>query len=503
MIGFLQQLPVVSMSSNNGLIGLQLGHYQVDRHLATGGMAEIYLAHHEAMGHFRKELVLKVLQTRWEEYPEVVELFLGEARLSALMDHPNIVDVYDVAEESARHYIAMEHIAGRTLTELAKRAIAVTRSIPIEVGAYIAAEIAGALAYMYDGMGATGEPLHVIHRDVSPTNVLIGNSGQVKLIDFGIARQGPTVVETSGVRPGKVTYMSPEQVKGEPLDGRSDIFCLGTILYEITLGRRLWRGPREVASKRIVEERPKPPTFVRQEYPPELEMIVLRTLEKQPENRYRTASELYNDLHDFLEHSGAHLRNNCQMADYVAKIFSEEADALISDAGRQRAQAFVEGNELAEPDREDLDFDLQQLDGPGAALARALRTSALGIWADVDQPRQDPGEATDNPDGSAGQVDGESVFSESVTDLRKAAAGTDSVSAGADAASGPPDGESKGAAEPSRESDEEALPQSPPVAGRAEVDEPQPPGRSKTAIAVGIALFIAASVGLLMWLRAG
>ena len=403
------------MSTPKELIGTQLGRYSIVEHLATGGMAEIFLARQEAMGRFKKDLVLKVLQTRWEEHPEVVDMFLAEARISALMNHPNIVDVIDISEERGRHFIAMEHISGRTLTELAKRAIQVTKSIPIEVGVFIASEIASALAYMYDGNGRDGEPLRVVHRDISPSNILISTSGEVKLIDFGIARQGLSVVEESGARPGKVTYMSPEQVKGAPIDGRSDIFCLGTILYEITLGRRLWRGPREVAGKRIVEERPKPPTFVRQEYPAELELIVLRSLEKKPEDRYQSATELHDDLQRFLVGTNAHLRNNFQMADYVAKIFSEEADALVSDAGRQRAQAFVDGSDAAEPDQSDLDFDTQQAGGPGAALARKLRASALGVWA---QDGQDGKGVVDGPNGHG---EGE-LFSESANDLELAAA---------------------------------------------------------------------------------
>ncbi|MGD0835868.1 MAG: serine/threonine-protein kinase [Polyangia bacterium] len=377
------------MSTSNELAGSRLGPYRIVQHIATGGMAEIFLAHHQGLGDFKKELVLKVLQTRWQDKPEVVDMFLGEARLSALMDHPNIVDVYDVAHESGRHFIVMEHIAGKTLTELATRAIAVTKSIPVEVGTFISAEIAGALAYIYGGTGAH-EPLRVVHRDVSPTNILVSTAGQVKLIDFGIARQGNRVIGQDGLRAGKVTYMSPEQVKGEPIDGRSDIFCLGTILYELTLGRRLWRGPRDVAVRRIVEERPKPPTFVRKEYPPELELIVMRALEKRAEDRYQSAADLHSDLHNFLEQTGAHLRHNCQLADYLAKIFSEEADALISDDGRRKAQAFAqvqaseEGGAGAGAEEEDLDFDVQQIEGPGAALARALRTSALGVWADID-----------------------------------------------------------------------------------------------------------------------
>ena len=161
------------MSTPTELIGKQLGRYSLIEHIATGGMAEIFLAQQESLGKFKKELVLKVLQTRWEEYPEVVDMFLEEARISALMHHPNIVEVFDVAAESGRHYIAMEYIAGRTLADLAKRAIQVTKSISIEVGAYIAAEMANALAYMYDGDSGVGEPLRVVHRDVSPSNILI------------------------------------------------------------------------------------------------------------------------------------------------------------------------------------------------------------------------------------------------------------------------------------------------------------------------------------------
>jgi hypothetical protein len=290
--------------------------------------------------------------------------------------------------------------------------------------------------------------------------------------------------------------MSPEQVRGAPIDGRSDIFCLGTILYEITLGRRLWRGPREVAVKRIVEERPKPPTFVRRDYPTDLEMIVLRSLEKKPEDRYQSAIELHEDLQNFLAHSGAHLRNNFQMADYVSKIFSEEADALISDAGRRRAQAFVEGSDSAEADQADLDFDVQQSEGPGAALARAMRASALGVWADVgtaEKPSQD-GSGSEAPpsvvDGNAkGQVkdEPESLFSESASDLERAAE----------------------AEEAAKKEEAKPKPASAKATAPAEVESKQAkanvservPRRWSGVVVAGIVLAAAMAVGLLWWLR--
>ena len=520
------------MSTTRDLIGTKLGRYSIVEHLATGGMAEIFLARQEAMGRFKKDLVLKVLQSRWEEHPEVGDMFLAEARISALMNHPNIVDVFDISEEDGRHFIAMEHISGRTLTDLAKRAIQVTKSIPIEVGVFIAAEIASALAYMYDGSGGNGEPFRVVHRDISPTNVLISLSGQVKLIDFGIARQGLAVVEESGARPGKVTYMSPEQVKGAPIDGRSDIFCLGTILYEITLGRRLWRGPREVAVRRIVEERPKPPTFVRRDYPTDLELIVLRSLEKKPEDRYQSATELHDDLQNFLERSNAHLRNNFQMADYATKIFSEEADALISEAGRRRAQAFVEGNDSAEPDQADLDFDIQQSEGPGAALARALRASALGVWAETGTrviPNQvahaSEGQAQGarglqgaqgGVDGANGHAEGEPIplFSESASDLELAAAADAAKQDATKLGPGNAKAETTGKAGrqvPGKTGEQvsaqrvKALPKEAKVAeqGLGEGVPDRLPRRWNGVVIAGIVLAAGVVAGLLWWLHGG
>jgi serine/threonine-protein kinase len=365
------------MISPKNFKGTQLGRYTLLEHLASGGMAEIFLARQKAEAGFSKELVLKVLQPRWEEHPEVVDLFMGEARIAALMNHPNVVEVFDVAYEKGAHFIAMEYIRGKMLTELAKRAIEVTKEIPLDFGVYVAAEVASALSHIYDGLGKDGRPFRVVHRDISPTNILVGAAGEVKLIDFGIARQGIDVDKGSNLRPGKVTYMSPEQVQGAPIDGRSDIFCLGTILYEITLGKRLWRGPRETAVRRIVEERPKPPTFVRRDYPPELELIVLRALEKRPGDRYQSPSEFHQVLQNFLMEPGMRLRNKYQMSLFVEKIFSQASQALVSEVALQKAKAFFEGDESADADYDPLDFDRPLADGPGAALARAMRAAAV------------------------------------------------------------------------------------------------------------------------------
>jgi hypothetical protein len=383
------------MASAKDLIGTRLGHYTLVEHLATGGMAEIFLAHHEAAGAFRKELVLKILQPRWAEHPAVVDMFLGEARIAAMLKHPNIVDVYDFASENGTHFIAMEYVRGKTLTELARRAIEVSQLLYLDIGAHIVAEVASALAYMDEAPDANGQPMRVVHRDVSPTNVIIGTSGQVKLIDFGIARQGTAIKDEEGMRPGKASYMSPEQAQGVPLDARSDIFSLGTILYEITVGRRLWRGSRANSIRRIVEEKPAPPTYVRHDYPGDLELIVMRALEKKPEDRYQSAHEFAEALQYFLQDSGARMRSHHQLARYLREIYSPEAEAHITEDGLRQARIFAEGDEDGRWDgAEALDFDRAPSEGPGAALARALRAAGPVLWADGRAPADSHGEVS-------------------------------------------------------------------------------------------------------------
>jgi hypothetical protein len=256
------------MSSPEHLIGRQIGRYTITSHLASGGMAELFIARQEAVGGFEKDLVLKMLQAHYAENPRVVRMFLDEARLAAKLNHQNIVHVYDVSEADGIRYIAMEYIHGETVTDIVRRSIARGGFLPIEHAVQIVADTAAGLAYAHDRRDAEGRTVRIIHRDVSPSNILVTYEGQTKIVDFGIARIQDQIREESGMRPGKVSYMSPEQVRGEAVDHRSDVFSLGIILYEITVGRRLWRGPPEAVMRRIVEEQIPPPTYVRREYPP-------------------------------------------------------------------------------------------------------------------------------------------------------------------------------------------------------------------------------------------
>lgn len=335
--------------------GRTLGGYTITEHLDTGGMAEIFLAQHERPGGFRREVVLKLLQPRFCGDPRVVAMFADEARIGARLHHPAIVEVFDAGEEDGQHFIAMEYIEGRTLTELARRGLEVSRPLPLNAAVYVCAQVAEGLAYMNLGTDRRGQRLNVVHRDISPTNIIVSDRGHTKIIDFGVATDRGDSKEETEARPGKYSYMSPEQVRGERLDGRSDVFSLGIILYELTLGRRLFRGKPQEVMKRIAEDRVRPPTFVNRGYPPALETIVLRALERRPEDRYASADELARALDDYLSAQPERVTER-RLATYVADI--ERGDAQISDLGARRAAAFVlEDEDVSESEEEELDLD--------------------------------------------------------------------------------------------------------------------------------------------------
>ena len=340
------------------MIGRQVGRYTVVKHLASGGMAELYVARQQAVGGFEKQLVLKLLQGRYADHPRVVEMFLDEARLAAKLNHPSIVHVYDVAEEDGVKFIAMEYIHGETLIDIIRRGVSVSNYLPLEHGVHIVSQAAAGLAYAHARFDPDGVPLRIVHRDVSPSNILVSYEGQTKIVDFGIARIQDQIREESGMRPGKASYMSPEQVAGEGADHRSDIFSLGIILYEISLGQRLWRGPADEVMKRIVEDRIAPPTSVKRDYPPALELIVMKALEKRPADRYQSAEEMRNDLEEFVDESGFRTGPR-RMALYLKQLFAPSAP--LTDEGIAQARQLGDSDSGPRPivadHSEELSFD--------------------------------------------------------------------------------------------------------------------------------------------------
>ncbi len=362
------------------------GRYTLLRRLAIGGMAEIYLARQAAMAGFEKEVVIKRLRAELADDPRIIEMFLDEARIGALLNHPNIVHVYDVDEHDGIPYIAMEYIVGEELNELCRRGIAHGRFLPLEHAVELIRQAAAGMGYFHAKRGAEGtqladQPLDIVHLDISPSNLLVTQDGFLKVIDFGIARARGQ--RTRGdVMPGKLSYMSPEQASRPPdgsqsVDHRSDVFSLGIVLYEITVGKRLFRGPANEVVKRLAEAKIEPPTFFRRDFPPALEAIVMRALEKHPGDRYQTAYDLADDLESFLRDGRMH-SGPVRIARYL--------DMLTHAAGGQRRPELVSEAEARRSEGGDeLDFDSQVFDGYKPTEG-APGPDQAPEWEDTDQP---------------------------------------------------------------------------------------------------------------------
>jgi serine/threonine protein kinase len=336
--------------------------YWLTRPLATGGMAEIYLARQNAMSGFDKDVVIKRLKPELANDPRIVEMFLDEARIGAVLNHPNIVHVYDVDEEAGVPYIAMEYIVGEELNELCRRGLGLGRFLPLEHAVELIRQAAAGMGYFHakrgtEGTAFAGLGLDIVHCDISPTNLLVTEDGFLKLIDFGIARAKDQRPREEGMIPGKLSYMSPEQASRRPVDYRSDIFSLGVVLYEITVGRRLFKGPANEVVRRLTEGEIEAPTFVKRDFPGQLENIIMRALERHPENRYPSAYDLADDLEGFLRDAKLH-SGPVRIARYL--------DELAEAAGGQRRPELIAESDLAKVD-EDLDFDGKMFDGYHAA----------------------------------------------------------------------------------------------------------------------------------------
>jgi serine/threonine protein kinase len=282
--------------------GFRLGKYEIVRRLAAGGMAEIFLARVSGLSGFQKMVVIKRILPQLATKSDFVEMFLDEARIAATLQHPNVVQMYDVGVVDGNYFIAMEYLHGEDVRSIMKTLYKQEERLPVEQALNIIIGLASGLHYAHEKRGFDGKPLDIIHRDVTPQNIIVTYEGGVKLLDFGIAKASNRFGETRfGTLKGKVPYMSPEQCRGEPLDRRSDIFSLGIMLYELTLGRRLYKGHSDFeVLKQIVEGTVTRPSEIDPGYHPQLEEIVMHGLEKERDKRYQTAREMQTDLESLV-----------------------------------------------------------------------------------------------------------------------------------------------------------------------------------------------------------
>ena len=278
--------------------GQRLGRYDLVRRVAQGGMADVYLARQYGIGKFARHVAIKVLVQDRADDVEARAMFLDEARLCALLSHPNVASVLEVDVANDVHYLAMEYVHGVDLRDVLMASARVARQLPYEVALSILAQAAAGLEHAHRRTAPDGTPLGLVHRDISLSNIMCGYDGAVKVVDFGIAKS--TIASTRGtpgIVRGKASYMSPEQCLGDDVDLRTDVFALGVVLYELTTGVRCFDGPGDFERMlAVVRGEYVAPSAVDAEFPPDLEQVITAALAVDATQRYQSAGALIEAL---------------------------------------------------------------------------------------------------------------------------------------------------------------------------------------------------------------
>jgi serine/threonine protein kinase len=300
------------------------GQYQLIEKIAQGGMAEIFKGRALDAAGLERAIVIKRILPHIAASPEFVEMLIDEAKIAVMLSHGNIAQIYDLGKVADDYFIVMEYVEGKTVSQIMKRLKTQGKLMPIAYACYIVREIAAALDYMHRKTDDGGNPLHIVHRDISPQNAILSTAGTVKIIDFGIAKAKTKVSTTdSGVLKGKFAYMSPEHAEGMKLDHRTDIFSLGVILFELLTGQRLFKGKNNMETvKRVKKAKVPTPSSLRPAVPKVLDQIVFKSLQKDREKRYQSALDMVQDLTKFLVNHYPEFSPR-EMASYLRDVFPE------------------------------------------------------------------------------------------------------------------------------------------------------------------------------------
>ena len=294
-------------------------------------MAELFLAKTVGPEGFEKLVVLKKILPTHAENPKFVRLFLDEAKLAATLEHPHIAHVYDMGKVDGHFFFTMEYVHGQDVRTTIRRTARVDQRFAIDHAVQIARNVAAALHYAHERTRPDGSLLDIVHRDVSPSNILVSYDGAVKLVDFGVAKAATSTVKTrTGTLKGKIAYMSPEQAKGAPVDRRSDIFALGIVLWEMLTLQRLFKADNDLATiQQIINSKAQPPSQFRAECPRDLDAIVLRALAIDPEQRYQTAEQLQLELEELAREKKLN-QSTVALREYMHALFADEIAAWSS-----------------------------------------------------------------------------------------------------------------------------------------------------------------------------
>ncbi|WP_225410499.1 serine/threonine protein kinase [Stigmatella hybrida] len=306
----------------------RFGKYQLIDRIAVGGMAEIFLAHQVDGEGLETPVVIKRIRPHLSKHASFVKMFLNEARLAAQLNHPNIVQIHDLGKIGESYFIAMEYIFGRDMRRIIPKAEALGIPFPMVYALKIASDVCAGLHYAHRKVDLYGNPLNIVHRDVTPENIFVAFDGMVKVLDFGIAKATNQVEETrSGELKGKISYMSPEQCQGKVVDCRSDIFSVGVALYEWLTGFKLFTGESEVAVMRsITEGKIYAPSYFKADIPEPVEAILMKALEKDRDRRYQTAAEMRAAIDAFLN-AYEFTPTQLHLSNFLRQLFLDEMQA--------------------------------------------------------------------------------------------------------------------------------------------------------------------------------
>ncbi len=366
--------------------GTTFGQYVLEEHVATGGMAQVYKARMLGLEGFQKTVAIKRILPHLTSNEEFVKMFVDEAKLAAQLNHPNIIHIYDLGKIDRSYFIAMEHIEGRDLRVILDRCRSRSVPVPVPLALYISILLASALDYAHKKRDFDNRDLGLVHRDVSPQNVLISSVGDIKLCDFGIAKAASKASHTrAGALKGKLQYMSPEQAWGKDIDHRSDVFSLGLVTYEMLTAQKVFSGDSELS---ILEQVRNPkvasPSTVVPGIPAEVDRIVQKALNPERAGRYQSALDFQRDCEAVLKSHGwepdttalvgfiGELESGSEITDYPVA----EDVAVATPSPPTKPPAILSGGEPDEPEKPPVVVE----SSPDADLDDSAAKTGAGKW---------------------------------------------------------------------------------------------------------------------------
>ena len=365
---------------------IRFGKYLILDKIATGGMAEMYQAKITSVEGFEKLVAIKKILPNLTQDKNLVKMFIDEAKLAAMLFHQNIVQIYDLGSMEGAYFIAMEYIHGKDLRVLTRKAKERNLQLPLEYALYITCRICSGLDYSHNIKDLQGNPLGLIHRDISPQNILVTYQGEVKIVDFGIAKAAKKSADTKeGLIKGKVCYMSPEQAAGKAIDNRSDIFSTGILLYEMVTGERMFQGSDMEVLERVRKADFEPAENIVPDLPSEVSKILSRALAKGVTRRYKSCAQMLADLEECL--TAFPVRPSAEgLSQYMKELFVEEIAAEATALQRTEIKlSALKGEPVSEAQTKTLQIleHIEPVPTKKTEVPRSTHRLWLGTWAAV------------------------------------------------------------------------------------------------------------------------